>query len=70
MDSYCQRQELEFSTIAFLMDGHPIAGTQTAEEVFPVFFSSNFDSSFCVVMFVNLGVILSWGWKMEMKLMP
>ncbi|KGN47962.1 hypothetical protein Csa_004132 [Cucumis sativus] len=33
MDSYCQRQELEFSTIAFLMDGHPIAGTQTAEEL-------------------------------------
>ncbi|KAL0550966.1 hypothetical protein IC582_010035 [Cucumis melo] len=33
MYSYCKRQELEFSTIVFLVDGHPIAGTQTAEEL-------------------------------------
>ncbi|CAK9309569.1 unnamed protein product [Citrullus colocynthis] len=33
MKSYCKRQGLELRTIAFLLDGHPIAGTQTADEL-------------------------------------
>ncbi|XP_022969392.1 small ubiquitin-related modifier 1-like isoform X1 [Cucurbita maxima] len=36
MKGYCKRQALELRTIAFLLDGHAIAGNQTADEV--VFF--------------------------------
>ncbi|XP_022952738.1 small ubiquitin-related modifier 1-like [Cucurbita moschata] len=33
MKAYCKRQALELRTIAFLLDGHAIAGNQTADEL-------------------------------------
>ncbi|KAG7012013.1 Small ubiquitin-related modifier 1 [Cucurbita argyrosperma subsp. argyrosperma] len=31
--AYCKRQAMELRTIAFLLDGHAIAGNQTADEL-------------------------------------
>ena len=72
MKAYCKRQALELGTIAFLLDGHAIVGNQTADEVFFLRTSSFFGvwfGFFILISVCRFDSIVSWEWRMEMKLM-
>ena len=67
MNAYCDRQSVEFNSIAFLFDGRRLRGEQTPDEVcFTLSLSPLFYLSF--LTFISF-CCYSWKWRMGMRQM-
>jgi len=71
MNAYCDRQSVDFNSIAFLFDGRRLRAEQTPDEVF-VFFIFVYGFYILTEQFLVLtrSFFCSWRWRMVMKLMP